>query len=122
MPPQVGCLSPGEIAVYEDDFRKFDIDGSGMLEKDEIEKLLQLQLGRACTNEELEQYLSQVQPRRESESERVDRASQYRGLLISIRPGGSQWGPQAEPRRVHRIDSRPELEIAGAPWCCILLL
>ena len=61
MPPQVGCLSPQEIAVYEDDFRKFDTDGSGMLEKDEIEKLLQLQLGRDCTPDELEKYLSQVQ-------------------------------------------------------------
>ena len=70
MPPQVGCLSPQEIAVYEDDFRKFDTDGSGMLEKDEIEKLLQLQLGRVCTPDELEKYLSQVQPWREAERAR----------------------------------------------------
>ena len=54
-------LSASQIAVYEADFRKFDVDGSGTLEMQDIAKMLTFQLQRQCTEDELQQYMAEVQ-------------------------------------------------------------
>ena len=53
-------LSASQIAVYEADFRKFDVDGSGTLEMQDIAEMLTFRLQRQCTEDELQQYMAEV--------------------------------------------------------------
>jgi len=47
-------------AIYEEDFAKFDADGDGFLRKEEVEALLQFQMGKKPTSLQLEQYFDEL--------------------------------------------------------------
>jgi len=55
-----GVLKPATKKVYAEDFAKFDADGDGFLNEDEVEHLLQFQLGRSLTGTELSDYFAEL--------------------------------------------------------------
>ena len=54
----MAVVSPEELAVYKADFAQFDTSCSGFLDKTELGGLVQHQLGRECTERELEEFLA----------------------------------------------------------------
>jgi len=55
-----GVAKPATKKVYAEDFAKFDADGDGFLDEDEVEHLLEYQLGRKLTGTELSDYFAQL--------------------------------------------------------------
>jgi len=56
-----GCVAkPATKKVYAEDFAKFDADGDGFLDEEEVEHLLEYQLGRKLTGTELSDYFAQL--------------------------------------------------------------
>lgn len=53
-------LRPQTKQVYSEDFAKFDADGDGFLDEGEVKQLLEHQLGRKPTDEELSSYFSEL--------------------------------------------------------------
>merc|ERR1711959_882558 len=55
-----GVAKPATKKVSAEDFAKFDADGDGFLDEDEVEHLLEYQLGRKLTGTELSDYFAQL--------------------------------------------------------------